>query len=289
MVSEKGKIDCPICQNQAAFFTCKNNCNLFRCGKCGLVFVYPIVDEYRDIYQKTYLKDKEELQHAGDAEAWEATAETYEKYLRKLEMHHSEKGRLFDVGSATGLFIEIALKQGWEASGIEISKKAAEAGAGKGLNISYGDFESWQGSKDFEVVTFWDVLEHFLDPENAIRNARKILKKGGILAINTPDSKSILMKAMGKHWHHFNPPSHLHYFNIENLKGLLEKNGFETIYAGRVGKKFTLQQISKLLAMWQRISLWKTIYGFLSQSRWGDLKIPINTRDNLFILARKVN
>jgi 2-polyprenyl-3-methyl-5-hydroxy-6-metoxy-1,4-benzoquinol methylase len=288
--SGKKKAICPVCAcSEVVFFVRKNRCDLFRCGKCGLIFVFPIVDEYQNIYQSTYSDEKEELLCAGDAEDWEATDDTYEKYLSILDDFLPEKGKLFDVGSATGQFIDIASKRGWEASGMEISKRAAEGAAKKGLDIIFGNFETWQSEKKFDAVTFWDVLEHFLGPERAIANASKILRPGGILAINAPDAGSILMKIMGKRWHHLNPPSHLHYFNFKNLTKILTRNNFEVVYSGRVGKTFTLRQIFKLLAMWQRVSLWKSIYGFLSRGKWGELKIPINTRDNLFILARKID
>src|SRR4030042_2078388 len=283
------KAACPVCQNpEATFFVRKNDCNLFRCQKCSLIFVHPILDKYRDIYQSTYLEGKNELQHAGDAEAWEATTGTFQSYLEKIEKFQPGKGKIFDVGSATGLFIEMAAKRGWDASGIEISKGAAETGRRKGLNIDQGNFEIWSGETGFDAVTFWDVLEHFLRPDLAVQNARIILRKGGLLAINAPDSRSILLKILGKRWHHLNPPSHLHYFNLVNLQNLLERNDFEIVYSGRIGKKFTLRQIFKLLAMWQGLSLWKATYSFLSRNRLGELKIPINTRDNFFVLARKI-
>ena len=138
------------------------------------------------------------------------------------------KGKLLDVGAATGHFLELARKNGWEASGIEISKYAAKKARKKGLEIAVGDFENHEFSENcFDAVTFWDVLEHFGKPDLAFKQARKILRTGGILAINTPDSRSVLARIFGKRWHAIVPPNHLNLFNCDNLKAVLEKNGFE--------------------------------------------------------------
>ena len=186
--------------------------------------------------------------------------------------------------------MEIARKYRWNSSGIEISEKSAQVGKEKGLNIISGNFEEYEDPAEFfNAITMWDVLEHFSRPDLAIRNASKILKPGGILALNTPDSASLPAKILGKRWHLLVPPSHLHYFNKKNLGSLLKRNGFEILYSGRIGKKFRLQTMFRTLALWQKLWLWKKISAYLENSRLGNIKLSINTRDNFFLIARKIS
>jgi SAM-dependent methyltransferase len=272
-------IKCLVCQNESAdFFVRKNEWDLFRCQKCGLIFVFPIGPEFHDQTEKS-----------GNNENWEATEETFSKYLEILERFQPGKGRLFDVGAATGVFIEMAQKKGWDASGIELLSHSTEVGDyQRKLRIAQGNFEEYQGGEEcFDVISFWDVLEHFAHPDLAMQNAERLLKPGGILVINTPDISSFLAKLMGKRWHLLVPPSHLYCFNGENLQIFLEKYGFEIIYSGRVGKKFSLRNIFRLLAIWQKLKVWEKIYRYLLRSRLGAVKISINTRDNQFLIARK--
>ena len=270
---------CLVCQNEsAAFFVRKNGWDLHKCQKCGLIFVFPIGSELQTRTEKS-----------GHNENWEATEETFSRYLEILESFQPKKGKLFDVGAATGVFIEMAQKRGWDASGIELLSHNAAAGEQQQkASIVHGNFEEYQeGEEYFDALTFWDVLEHFAHPEKAMQNALRMLRPGGILAINTPDAASFLAKMMGKRWHLLVPPSHLHCFNAKNAKYFLEQYGFELIYAGRVGKKFSLRNIFRVLAIWQKLKVWEEIYSYLLRSRLGGIKISINTRDNQFLIAKR--
>ena len=52
--------------------------------------------------------------------------------------------------------------------------------------MTVGDLkESRFQSNDFEVVTFWDVLEYVADPKNTLSIVNRILKHDGIVATST--------------------------------------------------------------------------------------------------------
>jgi 2-polyprenyl-3-methyl-5-hydroxy-6-metoxy-1,4-benzoquinol methylase len=281
---------CPVCEIQSAnFFTEKNGFDLYRCGKCGLIFVWPTSGDYTKIYSEDYFSGaKNSLGYADYEGDKEMMAGAFSAYLEKMEKVFPKKGKLLDVGAATGHFVELAKEKGWDASGIEISQYAAEIGGKKGLKIITGKFETHHFSENyFDIVTFWDVLEHFEKPELVVRQARKILKSGGILALNTPDSSSLAAKFFGRHWHALVPPNHLHIFSRKNMVRLLAKNGFEVIETARVGKNFSLRFVLKVLANWQKMKIWEKAYERAMKSRWGNWKIPLDIRDNMFVIAKK--
>jgi 2-polyprenyl-3-methyl-5-hydroxy-6-metoxy-1,4-benzoquinol methylase len=285
------KTICPVCEKKSTFFYAKkNSCDLYRCQKCGLIFVWPILRDYMKIYSENYFSGaKDSLGYADYEGDREVMSGVFRIYLGKIENFLPQKGKLLDVGAATGHFVSLAGVSGWEASGIEISEYAAEIGQGKNLQTFTGNFETYYFPENqFDAVTFWDVLEHFEKPDVAIRQARKILKPGGILALNTPDSASFVAKVFGRRWHALVPPNHLHIFSRKNLARLLAKNGFEVVETCRVGKKFSLRFIFKVLSVWQKLKIWEAAYGRATKSDWGNWKISLNTRDNIFIIAKKL-
>ena len=83
------------------------------------------------------------------------------------------------------------------------------------------------------------------------------------------------------------PPEHLFYFNRKNFRALLEENGFEVLSILTIGKRFTLQYIFKTLYVWQKLSLWKFLSDVCGGARLRRIALPINLRDNMFVIAHK--
>lgn len=286
------KIDtsCVACGKKSFdFFTNKNNFDLYRCKNCRLIFVWPIPQGIANLYSADYFSGaKHGFGYVNYEEDKSAMSKTFEVYLNKIEQFTSKKGKLLDIGAATGFFMQLASERGWESNGIEVSEYAVSVAHKKDLDIISGTLESANfNSAGFDVVTLWDVVEHLTDPVGSIRIVNNILKQEGIVVINTPDSTSFIAKFLGKRWHLLVPPEHLFYFNYKSLSELLESNGFEIIYTSKIGKKFTLQYIFEILARWQKFFIWRYLAEFLSKTWLGRLGIPINLRDNFFIIARK--
>lgn len=84
--------------------------------------------------------------------------------------------------------------------------------------------------ESFDLVTCLEVLEHVSDPQKAVSEMRRCLKKDGCLVVMVP-TESLLFQAVwflwtknkGKIWQE----AHLHQFRDERLENLLAENGFE--------------------------------------------------------------
>ena len=133
----------------------------------------------------------------------------------------------------------------------------------------------------------FDVLEHVTDPKATLLEAHRILSKDGLLVINTPDAESFWAKILGKHWQLIMPPEHINYFSPKNLSEYLSKNGFETAVNTKIGKRFTLQYIFKMLYKWQDLSIWNYLTNLLSKGFLSKLYISINLHDNFFVILKK--
>ena len=284
---------CAVCGEAThSFYAKKNNCIVYRCDICRTLSMFPVpsVAAIEAVYGQEYFSG------AGKGFGYvdydvdkQAMTGTFERHLIRFEKMRGAAGRLLDIGAATGFFMRIEANRGWETSGVEISAYAAELGRSRGLHIETGSLSATSFSaQSFDLITMWDVIEHFPDPISDIKKAASLLKPGGLLAINTPDSGSLFAKIMGGHWHLLVPPEHIHYFNRPSLQGLLKKNGFDVVETGCVGKRFTLEYIVHTLYRWQKFYGWAMVLSYLTKHPTiARLAIRLYLRVNMFILARK--
>jgi 2-polyprenyl-3-methyl-5-hydroxy-6-metoxy-1,4-benzoquinol methylase len=79
------------------------------------------------------------------------------------------------------------------------------------------------------------VLEHLLEPDQAIHKVGRMLPPGGVLACAVPNYDSFLVKLLGTGdnaclW----VPEHVSYFTENGLKALMERNGFKVVKVEQV-------------------------------------------------------
>jgi len=236
------KIDCPLCGG-------KNFKNLFykdemivvECKTCGLIFTNPQLsqEELSAHYDKNYYyspgKDPKDNTRYFDYNARYLNGKEkmrFKEIFEKLKKLAAQKGRLLDVGCASGFFIDEANKKGWRAEGIEVSKWAADWGK-KNLKVKIetGEFEKLKLPQNaFDAVTMLDVLEHFQNPQEALKKAAKILKKDGIIYVETINFDNWITRYLiGSKYVHMVPKFHLYYFGRKQIEKMFQKTGFQII------------------------------------------------------------
>jgi 2-polyprenyl-3-methyl-5-hydroxy-6-metoxy-1,4-benzoquinol methylase len=279
-----------LCNKKTAnFFTKKNSYNFYKCNNCGLIFIFPVPENHLKIYSLDYFGGAQKGFGYVDYEIdKKAMSSTLNSYLDKIEKFIPDKDKLLDVGTATGFFMELAKQRGWEVQGVEISEYAVQKAREKGLNVTTGTLESSDFKEgSFNLITFWDVVEHLSNPKSTLSSAYRILKKDGVIAINTPDSESFVARILNKGWHLIVPPEHLFLFNQKNLSKLLKEIGFEILFVDKIGKRFTLQYVTQILANKQKFFIFDWIAKFFGNNFLGRLIIPFSLGDNFFILGCK--
>ena len=287
MENNNKEIICPLCESKnVSFFTTKAGFCLYTCSDCKLLFTFPLPESI-NIYNSSYFSGaRDGFGYVNYDMDKEPMVPTFQKYLDIVSSLGLKGGNLLDVGSATGFFMCLAEKRGFQVKGVELSDFAANLARDKGLNVVTGDIFSQNFlGESFDIITMFDVLEHVPDPKALISEVRRILKKGGLLLINTPDAQSLWARLLGSKWQLIVPPEHIHYFSPKNLGDYLSKNGFKIEISTKIGKKFTLQYIMKILYKWQgfRIFLAKIFSeGFMSK-----ISIPINLYDNFLLIVKK--
>lgn len=239
------------------------------CRNGGLIFQEPsfskneLVEAYSDSKDERYF------------EQFEQRKNLFVRSLARIEKYKNSPGRLLDVGSGPGLFVWVAKQAGWEASGLDPSRWAVkEAKKRFGVKVRQGAFEDFKARPEsFEVITMWNVLEHFIDPVKALLRARQFLKKDGILALTTININSWFAKLLGRYWPWL-IRVHLWYFTPETLKRMLEKTGYRVEWLGGQTRWFSLPYlVSRLTSK--------------SFSWLPEVTLPAPTGDIIFVIARK--
>lgn len=245
---------------------------IVRCIECGLVYVNPRDKNIENLYEKVidefYLKSKNER------------VETFIKDLRRLEKIFRKKGKLLDVGCGPGLFLKAAKESGWDVKGVELSKWACDYARKQGLIVYNKELDNCKIIKEeFDVITLWDVIEHVTDPSGLLKEGNRILKKDGILVIDTPNVDSFFAKLRGRKWGDF-IRMHIYYFSPKTIRLLLEKNGFKIIKMENHSRVIVLRNAVEWLN--NRFS-----HFIFKKTFLGNIKLRVNLGDDMLVYARK--
>lgn len=163
-----------------------------RCLDCGFRFLNPrpTSTEYQQAYTNGTGPLAEAYKLPGDYYG-QVDARRITQYRRKLDMlvKIGAKGRLLEIGSCTGVFLNEARKQGFEVEGIEPSEKNSQIAKQRyGLNLHAGKVENLNFPEEsFDVVFSSHVFEHLLDPLSIARKISSWLRPGGFHMIEVPN------------------------------------------------------------------------------------------------------
>ena len=140
-------------------------------------------------------------------------------------------GRVLDVGCGNGGFLAWARELGWQCYGVEIDAAAAAVVRDLGIAVLGSELRELGAEHlaSFDAVTLSHVIEHVYDPVETLRQCWRLLKPGGYLWIETPNTDSSGYEIYGSHWRGLEAPRHLVLFNIGSLRWILERAGFERI------------------------------------------------------------
>ena len=173
---------------------------IYHCPECDLEFNanFPPKGTQKDSFSKEYYCDVQK--NAFDAARLNYSADpSATLYIRCLEtLEHLTSGRrVLDVGAGLGVFMKIASERGWQVEGIEISPYGSQfITKNYGFRVSDKSISasSYPGSS-FDLITFWDVIEHVDAPKENLQKAHELLKPGGLLLISSDNYSSLIASA----------------------------------------------------------------------------------------------
>lgn len=233
------KINCPICSNEnfkvlikgqyekyskdqikSIFSSSSNNFidQVVECKNCKFIYLNPRLDS------EIIISGYEEVEDTTFVSQDKFRIKTFESSLEKLNRNINLKDKkILDVGSANGAFLYACKNKGFNATGIEPSKWLVELGKNEyNVNLVNGSFEKFEFNEKYDVIFFWDVLEHVFDLDLTRTKIDEILNKNGYLVINCPDHDSLMRKILRTKWP-FYLSVHLYYFNLKSLMNIFSK------------------------------------------------------------------
>lgn len=298
-------VPCNLCgekKSELKYKTNKLNRQIVKCSSCGLLYVNPQnaqsltydfeenskrqsrFHEMRDLASKRFGLSNEEI--CSQEEDWRILhfANRAERVLK-----YRNSGRLLDIGCARGLFLANFLdKKSFDISGIEprhwICEKAAKR---LGNRVFCGTLtEAKLPDAHFDVVTMINLIEHLPSPKDALLEVNRIMKKGALLMVETPDAGGFLTWIMGGRWFHFLESEHNYFFTKATINDLLSQTGFKIISIESSSKLFTLRYL-----FYQTTRYNKTLSRFLVKLaellRISDKQVKFRQPDEMIVFAQK--
>ena len=154
----------------------------------------------------------------------------------------SVRGRLLDVGCGDGRFLRHAKEQGFEVWGIDFDKKSVEnvkrnLGIDTVFAMSLEEFYEYAKEKNlkFDVITFFEVLEHQDKPREFLEMVKGLLRDGGYIAGSVPNRNMVLVESFWKSTHIDFPPHHFIRFSQKSLESAMKLSGFEDLNVFAIG------------------------------------------------------
>lgn len=245
-------VPCNLCgQNSAAQFLSIKGRAICKCPSCGLIYVNPrpTAGDLCGIYDASYFANRDNcftshyFGYYGYEENENEIKDSFRPRLKTIERLLGNKGRLLDIGCAMGFFLSVAREEGWQVYGTDVSEAAVKrAGQDHGGSVFCGTVDQAPlEPASFDAITMWDVVEHLPDPASTLRLVNRLLKKGGIFALVTPDAGSLPAMLLRSRWPEFRRvEEHIYFFSRKTLAAMLKKNGFEIVMAEGAGRIFTL-------------------------------------------------
>lgn len=137
----------------------------------------------------------------------------------------SEKHDVLEIGCGSGNFAGYIMPASY--TGLEFSADAIEKARLKGLNVIGEDLElhSVANRARYDVVCFFQVLEHVKHPHTFLRQAVECLKPGGKLLLAVPAEDSFIRDAANFYLNM--PPHHASKWTDKALEHVAGLNGLQ--------------------------------------------------------------
>ncbi|MFX1363484.1 MAG: class I SAM-dependent methyltransferase [Promethearchaeota archaeon] len=206
---------------------------VLECQNCGLNYLKPTSEDLEDYYAADYRKNYKPI--LGEPLKCKEMFELLLPYqmARVEEIKHllHPEIKILDVGCSTGHFLYTIKEYVKECVGIEYNQKDADFTQNElgiktystsiektGLPLAY-----------YDMITLYQVLEHFEDPIKSLKIYKKYLRDDGYLVVEVPNIQDILISGYKidnylDFW--FREP-HLFNFSPKTLTMVMEKAGFK--------------------------------------------------------------
>jgi len=214
-------------------------CDVVRCGQCSFIHLYPVPTT---AWLEHYYGDRS-TQETGyyytpaDSAFYESILFDAKRKFSAARAHMGGlpvKARLLDIGCNSGAFVKAMADEGLIAMGTDYSAAAIDVGRTVfGVDLRAVGRDADPGG-EFDIVSFWEVLEHVPDIDGFLIDAKARLKPGGYIIGSIPHWNSIARRIAGSRWNMITVPDHINYFTRSSLAQSFERNGLTPVFNGTI-------------------------------------------------------
>ena len=235
---------CTICGNDKMQILAKRlrlgTGSVYYCPQCDYGMLQAGFDNASEYYDKEYRKKfKDNIADAGEQSPEEIYRERrmYQQTRLNIISDYFDRERDFlEIGCSAGQFLSAVRNEFRSVTGIELSTGCARFVEENWKIPVYSQEISdidWK-ERQFDYISFFQVLEHIVDPQRFLTDVHKRLRNDGKVFIEIPDLEDPLRKlwkipAYEEFYFH---EAHLSYFSERSVSKILNKCGFkvENIY-----------------------------------------------------------
>ncbi len=194
-------VACNLCgRDDGRVVAHENGLPVRRCG-CGLYYVSPrpTREELARFYAEYYPEESEPDWHR-------VMIDVFQRDAARIDSMVERPGRILDVGTGFGHFLDVMRGRGWEVAAVEWSKRAVERLRGHAVPVFEGALPEVElPQAHFDVVTASSVLEHVADPVGVLRAAHRCLRPGGWAMMRVPNVQLLAVFFLARPFRDFGP------------------------------------------------------------------------------------
>ena len=229
------------CKEEKKLLFEKKGYPILECKQCGHRFIEIAdhEDHLSDVYSDEYFFEGKD----GYPNYLEQRDLLYEQGKRYAQLisRYAKPGKILDVGCAAGFILKGFEQAGWVCYGIEPNETMAAYGREKlHLNIKTGSIDTFATTEKFDLVNLIQVIGHVYDPDKTLQNVAGLLKRNGLVLVESWNRSSFFARILGKRWHEYSPPSVMHWYSDRTLTLLFNYHGFKLIAKGYPVKKISV-------------------------------------------------
>ncbi len=220
------------------------NYKLYHCDNCDIEFWVPL-EFFEDIYKKFYAEETMDIYSAyfemfvDKENLFSNLYETQKSFLKEflaILKRDIGGGKVLDVGCGKGEFLAYMRREGFEVFGIDLDGSSLEIGR-KLFNLDnlyemsldeFVEYAEREGLR-FDLITFFEVLEHQVDIKGFVNKVKRILSPRGYIGGSVPNRNRFLGSFTSKLVKSFTlgdfPPHHFIMFSKVSLEKFFENVG----------------------------------------------------------------
>ena len=134
------------------------------------------------------------------------------------------KKKILDIGCGYGWMLCELNKKNFDRYGVELNDEARNIAIKNKIKV----FKKIEDIKkiSFDYITLVHVIEHLKNPKYYLKKIKKLLKKDGVLIVETPDFDSAMARRYNLKFRLIHDKTHVSLFSLDSLCRFLRMQGF---------------------------------------------------------------